>query len=321
MPPELVTVDDRVVKVERYFGDQFKRIESSLPAGVDPSRFTRIVVTEFQRNPDLFACMGTAGGKASVWASVMTAAQLGLEIGSHLGQAFMIPRKSKKQGGAVMCSFQLGYQGLIQLAYNSGVLADIRCRPVYKGERFEYVDGIKPRVFHVPTDQAKGDEDLHAVYCILKMTSGVVHPEVMYRWELDRVLSKSGAFADSLMWKEWKIEGFLKTVLKRALKYCPKSTSMRAVGRAIAADDGLVELGPEIDDSGALLAAVSDSKPAPPPDLEDRNPLRGVTLEGHYIVKRPRSGGEAEWICQCGLVMDKETEVSEHEKLVSTQGN
>lgn len=318
--PELTTVDDRVVGVERYFGGQFKRIESSLPAGVDPGRFTRIVVTEFQRNPDLFKCMVTPGGKASVWASVMTAAQLGLEIGSHLGQAFMIPRKSRKQGGAVMCSFQLGYQGLIQLAFNTGILADIRCRPVYEGEEFEYTDGVKPRVFHVPSGDVKIDEDLRAAYCILKYTSGAVHPEVMYRWELERVVKKSGVSDSSFMWKEWKIEGYLKTVLKRALKYCPKSTSMQAVGEAIAADDGLVTLEPTIDDLGPPVAVVSHPEPSPPPDLEDRNPLAGVTLEGHYIVKQFRPSGLKEWVCQCGLLMTTETEVSEHEKLVSTEG-
>ncbi len=311
--PELVTVDERVTGVEQFFAGQFKRIESSLPGDMDPARFTRIVVTEFQRNPDLFQCMVTPGGKASVWASVMTAAQLGLEIGSHLGQAFMIPRKSKKQGGAVMCSFQIGYQGLIQLAFNSGILADIRCRPVYGDEKFEYVDGIKPRIYHVPTDQPQEDDDLVAAYCVLKYTSGAVHPEVMYRWELDRILTKSKAAANSFMWKEWKIEGFLKTVLKRALKYCPKSTSMRAVGRAIAADDGLVTLEPEIVPEGASPVGVSYSKPSPPPDLPDRNPLDVVTLEGHYIARRPGQAGEIEWICQCGVLLTSQAEVSQHE--------
>lgn len=62
--------------------------------------------------------------------AMMTAAQLGVEPNTPLGQAYLIPYRNK---GVMECQFQLGYKGLIDLAYRSGEISIIQAQVVYSG--------------------------------------------------------------------------------------------------------------------------------------------------------------------------------------------
>lgn len=329
--PELQRLDEKGAGLQQFLAAQFKGIGSSLPAHMgDPARFTRIILTEFQKSPDLFAAMRTPLGQASIFASVMTAAQLGLEVGAHLGQAYLIPRKDKNAGGAVLCTFQIGYQGLIQLAYRAGVVSDIRCRAVYEGEEFQYRDGLKPVLIHTPTREPKGDGDLVAAYCVLTFRDGARHPEVMYLWELERVVQKAVQSTRSPMWRDWKIEGYLKTVLKRALRYCPKSASFSAVGQALVADDqaesGVQRLDPyPVQDwkrgptQDVDPEPEADPSPVAPPEAPeasgpgpDPEPPRRGRL--HHMSAIRENGEIREYLCLCGVSAGTEAERDAHLK-------
>ena len=322
---ELQKIDDKVLGLEDFFKGQFKRIEGSMPEGLEPARFTRIIVTEFQRNPELFETMTTALGRASVYASVMTAAQLGLEIGSHLGQAFLIPRKDKHAGGAKMCNFQIGYQGLIQLAYNAGVVSDIRCKAVYDGEPWSYKDGTRPTIDHEPTEKPMTDEDLRAVYCVLTFKDGNRHPEVMYLWELERVMKKAKASSGSFMWSEWMIEGYLKTVLKRALKYCPKSAAYKSMAQVLAHDDGIETMTPDVPEFREVTGTVVSGplkiqKPITEETVREARPIpddHGIRFPGmvHFISPQKWDDGKTvEWICKCGVILESQEARDNHER-------
>ena len=54
--------------------------------------------------------------------------------GPSLGQAWMIPRKGQAE-------FQLGYKGVLNLAYRSPLIAAVRYGVVRKGDEFQWVDG------------------------------------------------------------------------------------------------------------------------------------------------------------------------------------
>lgn len=66
------------------------QIAKALPSVMTPERFTRIAMTAVTQNPTLGRC--TPG---SFIGALLTAAQLGLEPNTPLGQAYLIPFKTK----------------------------------------------------------------------------------------------------------------------------------------------------------------------------------------------------------------------------------
>lgn len=56
---------------------------------------------------------------------MMQAAQLGVEPNTPIGQAYLIPYGNQVQ-------FQLGYKGLIDLAYRSGEVQSIQAHEVHE---------------------------------------------------------------------------------------------------------------------------------------------------------------------------------------------
>lgn len=102
-----------------------------LPKHMRPDEVVRIVFAEFVRNPKLKDCTPN-----SLKLAVLTASQMGLQLASPLGEAYLIPRWDKK-AGANVCSLQIGYKGLLRLLRNSGEIQTVIAEPVYEGETFE----------------------------------------------------------------------------------------------------------------------------------------------------------------------------------------
>ena len=66
------------------------QIRNALPKHITPERMTRIVMTEVRKNPQLAEC-----DKASFFGAVIQCAQLGLEPGTGLGHAYLLPYRNK----------------------------------------------------------------------------------------------------------------------------------------------------------------------------------------------------------------------------------
>ena len=99
-------------------------IKKALPTVLTPERFTRIALSALNNTPALQKCT-----PMSFLAALMNAAQLGLEPNTPLGQAYLIPYKNK---GVLECQFQIGYKGLIDLAYRNGQMQTIQAQAVYE---------------------------------------------------------------------------------------------------------------------------------------------------------------------------------------------
>lgn len=87
-------------------------IRRALPVVLTPERFLRMALSAVNNTPKLAECT-----PMSFIAAMMNAAQLGLEPNTPLGQAYLIPYKNKNQ---LECQFQIGYKGIIDLAYRTG---------------------------------------------------------------------------------------------------------------------------------------------------------------------------------------------------------
>jgi recombination protein RecT len=197
-------------------------IKRALPAVLTPKRFTRMALSAINNTPKLAECT-----PMSFIAALMNAAQLGLEPNTALGQAYLIPYKNK---GVLECQFQIGYRGMIDLAYRNERVQSIEAQTVYENDIFEYELGLMPKLIHKPVFDEPGA--IRAFYAIFKLDNGGFRFEIMSKTSIDAYAAKySKAFSSEFSpWKS-NYEGMSKkTVIKQLLKYAPmKSDFQKAV--------------------------------------------------------------------------------------------
>lgn len=199
--------------MQQYIQSMEGEIRKALPSVITPERFTRIVLSAISVNPKLGSCT-----PASFLGAMMTSAQLGLEVNTPLGQAYVLPYSNK---GVLEAQFQLGYKGLIDLAYRSGEVESIQAHVVYENDEFDCQYGLEPKLSHKPADSDRGEPV--KVYAVFKTKSGGFGFEVMSMDDVRRHAAKySKAYGSAFSpWKTNFEEMAKKTVLKRVLKYAP----------------------------------------------------------------------------------------------------
>ena len=200
-------------------------IKKALPDVLTPERFTRIALSALNNTPALQKCT-----PMSFLAALMNAAQLGLEPNTPLGQAYLIPFKNK---GVLEAQFQIGYKGLIDLAYRNGQMQTIQAQAVYENDEFHYEYGLEPKLVHRPASSDRGE--LVYFYGLFRTVNGGYGFSVMSKNEMDiyaRTYSKAFDFSFS-PWKTNYEEMAKKTVIKQALKYAPIKTDFQ---RALSTD-------------------------------------------------------------------------------------
>ena len=192
-----------------------KQITKALPSAITPERFTRICMTAVTQNPDLGLCT-----PQSFAGAMLTAAQLGLEPNTPLGQAYLIPYNNGRTG-TKECQFQVGYRGLIELAHRSGDLQSIEAHIVYENDEFEYELGLDPVLKHKPAMENRGN--IEWVYAVYKLKSGGFGFEVMSVEDINKHRDKysQAARRGFSPWNDTWEEMAKKTVIKRVLKYAP----------------------------------------------------------------------------------------------------
>lgn len=201
-------------------------IRRALPTVITPERFTRIALSALNNTPALQQCT-----PMSFLAALMNAAQLGLEPNTPLGQAYLIPYKNK---GNLECQFQIGYKGLIDLAYRNGQIQTIQAQAVYEHDFFEYEYGLEPRLVHKPAFSDRGE--VIYFYAIFKTVNGGFGMAVMSKADMD-LYAKTYSKAFDASYSPWKTDYesmAKKTVIKQALKYAPIKTDFQ---RALSTDE------------------------------------------------------------------------------------
>ena len=213
------SIKDLVVQME-------SQIAKALPSVLTPERFTRMVLTAMSNNPQLQKCTPN-----SFLGAMMQAAQLGVEPNTPLGQAYLIPYHNH---GTLEVQFQLGYKGLIDLAYRSGEITDISAHEVYENDTFEYELGLEPKLKHIPALQDRGNVILY--YAVYHTKNGGYGFEVM---SVDDIRQHKNKFSKAAgkgfsPWATNFDEMAKKTVIKKLLKYAPIKTEFV---RAVAQDE------------------------------------------------------------------------------------
>ena len=208
--------------MQTYIKSMEGEIKKALPSVITPERFTRMVLSAISVNPKLAQCT-----PSSFLGAMMSAAQLGLEPNTPLGQAYLIPYKNR---GVDEVQFQIGYKGLIDLAYRSGEVELVQAHIVYENDDFTLEYGLEPKLVHKPADRDRGEPI--KVYAMFKTKTGGYGFDVMSMDDVRRHAEKySQAYKSGFSpWKSNFEEMAKKTVLKRVLKYAPlKSDFVKAV--------------------------------------------------------------------------------------------
>lgn len=196
------------------------QIEKALPSVITPERFTRIALTAYSDNAALQKCDAD-----SFLGAMMQAAQLGVEPNTPLGQAYLIPYGNKVQ-------FQLGYRGMIDLAYRSGEIQMIQAHEVHENDEFEYELGLDPKLRHIPALKNRGEVILY--YAVFKLINGGVGFEVMSKEDVETFAKKKSKTYRNGPWQTDFDAMAKKTLVKRLLKFAPVKSDF---ARAVSADE------------------------------------------------------------------------------------
>jgi recombination protein RecT len=270
-----------VVKFTRFLDKMKPQIAMALPKHLNADRMARLALTQFSSNPALQEC-----DSVSIAGAIITAAQLGLEIGVN-GQAYMIPYKGR-------ATFVPGWKGLVDLANRSG-----RCTvwtgAVFEGDSFDYALGDSPFVKHKPGDEDHPDALLY-VYAIGRVR-GAEQP-VVEVWPMSKIWKHRDRF-NKVGKRHYSFEHpemyARKIPLLQVLKYMPASielsTGIQIAERADTGEGMVFEGEPY----------VTEQRPAVDPDTgETSAPAKSRTYAA--FTEAIKAAGDAEI---ASLVLDQ----------------
>lgn len=197
----------------------------------------------------------------SILSSAMVAATLDLPVVPTLGMAYLVPYKG-------VCSFQIGYKGILELAMRSGEFRNIIDEVVYDGQLVKKNKFTGEYVFD--EDSIKLDEKGQAkpvgVMARFDLING--YSKTIY-WSLEEIEAHAKRFSQAYRsgydspWKSDFWQMAKKTVLKSLLnKYAPKSVAMQT---ALKFDQSKVNL--NSDDIGELNVDAFDAEYVDNPEV------------------------------------------------------
>jgi len=231
------TKKDNPVAAFSGFMDKFKpQLDLALPAHMSADRMARLALTAFSNSPKLQQCEAK-----SIAASIMIAAQLGLEPGVN-GAGYLIPYGKT-------CTFVPGWKGLVDLVSRSG-RGTVYTGVIFKDQRYTFTDGARrDLVIHNETDLDAPEDITHsfaigwvrdASMPIIELWS--VAKIAKHRDKYNKVGNQHYSFRDWEMYCR-------KVPLLQVLKYMPASIELAnaisvshasEAGRGVTIENGIV---------------------------------------------------------------------------------
>lgn len=213
----LIKVGEEVQKVKAFFNTPAIKegLQKALPqAGVSFERLMSTLVACVHKNPGLLLCE-----RGSLFQSVVRAAQMGLEIDSPLGHAYLIPFKQTVQ-------LIIGYKGLITLAYRDPHLVSLYAHVVGEFDEFNFELGTKPFVHHKPDlkQWTLNPEKIVAAYAVAKLRNGGEVIEVVPGGVIEQLcIEQLAKHQGKGVWRDHFSAQARKTAIRRIANHLPKS--------------------------------------------------------------------------------------------------
>lgn len=204
--------DTPAARLNLYLTARSKNLAQYARNSIRPDTLIRLAVFEFAQSEWLQKCQ-----PETVYASLVTAAQLGLEPSGVRGEAYLVPFKGK-------CTLVPGWRGLIKLALRSKAVKSFYSHVVYEGDDFVVRLGTDPAIHHVPLLNGPEGREVIAAYAVAVMENGTIDPEVMDRHELDKIrtfAASSRGGKDGPAYTQWADQMYRKAPIRRLAKRLP----------------------------------------------------------------------------------------------------
>jgi recombination protein RecT len=180
---------------------------------------------------------------------MMTGTALGLDPSPSLGEFFVIPYENRKRG-IVEAQFQIGYKGMVALAYRGGVKR-FEAHTIHEKDHFDYSLGLTPRLDHKPNLFSDRGRAI-AYYATAQLPSGEVVFDIMSHTDVEAHMKRYSRSYNDGPWKTEFDEMAKKTVAKSLFKWIPKSTELAI---AVSRDGGVARVDENIRSSEDVLDA------------------------------------------------------------------
>lgn len=174
----------------------------------------------------------------SILRAVYNTATTGLTLNPVLKYAALVPRY---QNGKTVACLEPMYQGLVKLITDTGSVRTIYAYNVCKEDDFEVTYGTTTEIVHKPKFKSK---DITHTYAVAILPDGTKQFEVMTKDELDNIRGMSesykafiGGKVKSCIWVTHEGEMCKKTVVKRLVKYLPKTDKYEKLAHTIDLDN------------------------------------------------------------------------------------
>ena len=180
-------------------------------------RFAKMTYTAICQNPTLQTCSVT-----SILRAASISASLDLDIDTR-GLAYLVPYKNNKNN-TIEAQFQIGYLGLMELAYRSGKVKAISAHCVYESEKDKVeitrTDGqytVKHPFSYIPPTGK-----IIAVYASAEI-EGLGPQTIVLRTDEVEKFRKSSKAPNSPAWANFPEAMYKKTAIRQLAKFLPKS--------------------------------------------------------------------------------------------------
>ena len=159
---------------------------------LSPDRVMKLVTNAIYRTPQLALCE-----PKTVLGALMASMSLGLEPNTPQGHAYLIPYKRRAQANGKWmdvheCQFQVGYRGLIVLAYRSPRVKSLEGEAIHKNDHFKHMKGSRNFLEHEIALEDRGP--LVGAYCHSHLSDGMEIATVMPLARIHSVRDRSETF-------------------------------------------------------------------------------------------------------------------------------
>ena len=206
------------------------KIETALSRYMTREKVDQLSLIAASRQPQLFKCT-----TPSLALSIMRAAQVGIDFsGAVPNSAWIIPYWNNK-AKQLEAQFQIGYGGLTEIALRDPDIISIKTHTVYDCDKWEYSEGLKPVLSHIPMPR-KGGEEIVAFYAVCTTKDTAIF-EWMWRSDVEEIRQAS-KLSNGVPWTKYFSEMGRKTVLRRLIKWIPlNSEDKTMVALAVEQED------------------------------------------------------------------------------------
>jgi recombination protein RecT len=215
------------------------RLQAVIPlaaaaSGFTPARAIAVVLDALSRTPSLLDCE-----PRSIVQSVLHAAELGLELGSPVGEAYLVPFAKKS-------TMMIGYRGFVKLIRGAPRVTVVKGVLVREQDEFEIDEGENRLVHKVRRGTTKERGRITHAYSRVYYTDGSSQFEVMDIDELDKIKTDviNRSKGRPTPWKTHPDEMYKKCPLRRQAKWLQLTHEMK---RAVTIDDDEAARRGEID--------------------------------------------------------------------------